>query len=283
MTAPIYLMLVFHNHQPVGQFDHVNEHSTNVSYLPLIELLERHPRIKVAMHYSGPLLDWLKQHHADVIERLRVLVARKQVEMLSGGYYEPVLVMLPDEDKIGQIEKLTAELKATFNGNATGMWLAERVWEPHCARPIAQAGISYVIVDDTHFESVGLDKDEDLFGYFITEEQGYPVAVFPAMTYLRHAIPWQPIDSLLDWLQEQADQSLPSYQPKMVLMGNDGEKFGMWPGTYEHCWGDGKYMDNLFAALEKDSDWLKTTTPGEYMTKYPALGRRAMHGSNASA
>jgi len=61
MTAPIYLMLVFHNHQPVGQFDYVSEHSTNVSYLPMIELLERHPNIKVGMHYSGPLLDWLKQ------------------------------------------------------------------------------------------------------------------------------------------------------------------------------------------------------------------------------
>src|SRR5262245_59851196 len=111
MTAPIYLLYVFHKHQPVGQFDYVNEHITNVSYLPLIELLERHPRIKIGMHYSGPLLEWLKHNHADVIERLRVLVARKQVEMLSGGYYEPVLVALPDEDKIGQIERLTSELR----------------------------------------------------------------------------------------------------------------------------------------------------------------------------
>ena len=141
MAAPIYLLLVFHNHQPVGQFDYVNEHSTNVSYLPLIELLERHPRIKVGMHYSGPLLDWLKQNHADVIERLRALVAHRQVEMLSGGYYEPVLVALPDEDKIGQIEKLTAELRDTLGGEATGLWLAERVWEPYLASPIAKAGM----------------------------------------------------------------------------------------------------------------------------------------------
>jgi 4-alpha-glucanotransferase len=273
MTAPIYLLFVFHNHQPVGQFDYVNEHSTNVSYLPLIELLERHPRIKIGMHYSGPLVDWLKQNHAEVIERLRVLVARKQVEMLSGGYYEPVLVALPDEDKVGQIEKLTSELRETLNGEPTGMWLAERVWEPHLARPIAQAGMRYVIVDDTHFESVGLDKDEDLFGYFITEEQGYALAVFPTLAYLRYAIPWQPVKTLIEWLREQADQSLPSYQPKVAFMGDDGEKFGTWPGTYEHCWGDGKYMETLFAAIEKNGDWLKTATPGEYMASYPALGR----------
>ncbi len=252
MTAPIYLLLVFHNHQPVGQFDYVSEHGTNVSYLPLIELLERHPRIKIGMHYSGSLLDWLKQNHGDVIERLRVLVARHQVEMLSGGYYEPVLVALPDEDKIGQIEKLTAELRQTLGSEPTGLWLAERVWEPYLACPIARAGMRYVIVDDTHFENVGLDKDKDLFGYYITEEQGYSLAVFPTLAYLRYAIPWQRIGLLIEWLRDQADQPLPTYQPKVAFMADDGEKFGTWPGTYEHCWGDGKYMEGLFSAIEKN-------------------------------
>jgi alpha-amylase/alpha-mannosidase (GH57 family) len=273
MPAPIYLLLVIHNHQPVGQFDHVNEHSTNVSYLPLIELLERHPRIKIGMHYSGPLLEWLKQHHTDVIERLRVLVARKQVEMLSGAYYDPVLAALPDSDKRGQIEKMTIELKQTFGADATGMWLAERVWEPYLAMPIAQSGMRYVTLDDTHFESVGLDKDTDLFGYYLTEEQGYPLAVFPALTYLRYAIPWQPVESLIDWLKDQADQPLANEQPKVAFVGDDGEKFGTWPETFEHCWGDGKYMEALFTAIEKNSDWLMTATPSEYIAEYPALGR----------
>src|SRR5258708_12355391 len=95
MSTSMYLILVFHNHQPVGQFDYVNEHSTNVSYLPLIELLENHPRIKVGMHYSGPLLEWLKQNHTEVVERLRCLVARKQVRMISAGDYDPNLPTFP--------------------------------------------------------------------------------------------------------------------------------------------------------------------------------------------
>jgi alpha-amylase len=269
----MYLSLVFHNHQPVGQFDHVNEHSTNVSYLPLIELLERHPQIKVGMHYSGALLEWLKQNHVDVVERLRVLVARKQVEMITGGYYEPVLPALPDEDKIGQIEKLTNDLHETFGVEATGVWLAERVWEPHLARPIAQAGGRYTILDDTHFENVGLDKEKDLFGYYVTEEEGYPLVVFPTLSYLRYAIPWQPIDILIDWLQVQREQPLASFQPKLAFIGDDGEKFGTWPGTFEHCWGEGKYMETLFTTLEKNGDWLRTVTPGEFIAEYPPLGR----------
>lgn len=273
MTAPIYLSLVFHNHQPVGQFDYVSEHSTHVSYLPLIELLERHSRVNVGMHFTGPLLDWLKTHHPELIERLRVLVTQGQVEILTGGYYEPVLVALPDEDKIGQIEKLTQAVKETFNYDAKGMWLAERVWEPHLARPIEQAGVKYVIVDDTHFEGVGFDKEKELFGYYMTEEQGHALAVFPTLAYLRYSIPWQPVEKLIDWLRSEADQPLPSYVPKLAFMGDDGEKFGTWPGTYEHCWGDGKYMESLFSAIEKNADWIKTAVPTQYMQQYPALGR----------
>ncbi len=273
MTAPIYLSLVFHNHQPVGQFDYVTEHSVNVSYLPLIELLEQHPSVHVGVHFTGPLLDWLKINYPELISRLRVLVTRGQVEILTGGYYEPVLVALPDEDKIGQIQKLTEAVKATFNYEAVGLWLAERVWEPHLPRPIAQAGVKYVIVDDTHFEGVGFDKDHDLFGYYVTEEQGHAVAVFPTLAYLRYSIPWLPVERLIDWMRVEADKPLPSFVPKLAFMGDDGEKFGTWPGTYEHCWGDGKYMEHLFSALDKNADWLKTASPAQYMRQFPALGR----------
>jgi alpha-amylase len=160
-----------------------------------------------------------------------------------------------------------------FGIEATGVWLAERVWEPHLARPIAQAGGRYTILDDTHFESVGLDREKDLFGYYATEEEGYPLAVFPTHTYLRYAIPWQPIDTLIDWLHVQADQPLASFQPKLALIGDDGEKFGTWPGTFERCWGEGKYMEALFTTLEKNAEWLQTIVPGEFTADYPPLGR----------
>jgi alpha-amylase len=273
MTTPIYLSLVFHNHQPVGQFDDVSEHSTQVSYLPLINLLERHPTVHVGMHFTGPLLEWLIAHHQYLIDRLKTLVTRGQVEILTGGYYEPVLVALPDEDKIGQIRKLSDMIKSTFGTTATGVWLAERVWEPHLAKPIAEAGGRYVIVDDTHFEGVGFDKDKDLFGYYMTEEQGQVLAVFPTLTYLRYAIPWSPVEKVIQWLRLEADKPLLSGMPKIAFVSDDGEKFGTWPGTYEHCWGSGKYMEALFTAIEKNSEWIKTTAPTDFMRQAPALGR----------
>lgn len=273
MSSPIYLSLVVHNHQPVGQFDFVNEHCVEVSYAPMTELMERHPAVKCAMHFTGSLLDYLVERQQPLLQRIRALVERGQLEILAGGYYEPLLTTLPDADKIGQITKLIAAVEDVFGMTPRGMWLAERVWEPHLVRTIAQAGIEYVIIDDTHFEAVGYNKDTELFGYFVSEEQGYTVRVFPTLSYLRYAIPWDTVPNLMDWLKQQADQPLPNFQPKLAFMGDDGEKFGVWPGTWEHNWGDGQYMETLFSAVEANDDWLQTIRPMDYIDRYPALGR----------
>ena len=42
------------------------------------------------------------------------------------------------------IRKLVDAVQDVFGMRPRGMWLAERVWEPHLVRPIAQAGIDYV-------------------------------------------------------------------------------------------------------------------------------------------
>lgn len=272
MPNPIFFSLVLHNHQPVGNFDFVNDHAYRMAYLPLVELLEKHPGVQVGLHFSGSLLDWLIQRDPELLERVKALVVRGQVEVLTGGYYEPVLAVLRDADKLGQIRKLTDTVRQWFGAEPKGVWLAERIWEPHLAKPLVEAGVRYVIVDDTHFEGVGFDKDKDLFGYFVTEEQGYALAVFPTLTRLRYSIPWYTVDDNIRWFQEQARESLPSLLPKLAFMGEDGEKFGVWPGTHEHCWTNG-YMENLFAALEANNDWLRTITPSAFMEKYPALGR----------
>jgi len=272
MSNPLFLSLVFHNHQSIGNFNFVYERSYHSAYQPLVELLERHPAIHVGLHFSGSLLEWLAEYYPGFLERVRALVERGQVEILTGGYYEPILAALPDTDKIGQIRKLTESIRRLFGTEPAGLWLAERIWEPYLAKPLAEAGARYVIVDDAHFEEVGFDKDKDLFGYYITEEQGHKLAVFPTLTHLRYSIPWRNVEESINWLRAQASGDLRRLQPKLVFMGEDGEKFGVWPGTYEHCWQHG-YMESLFAAIDANSDWLQTITPGEFMARYPALGR----------
>jgi len=144
-----------HDHQPVGNFDFVIEDAYQQSYLPFVEIVEEFTGLHISFHFSGCLLEWFEKHHPDFIDRIAHLVKRGNVEIISGGFYEPVLAMIPDKDKVGQIKMMNSYIKKEFSYNPRGLWLTERVWEPHLAKIISESGIKYVTVDDYHFLSTG--------------------------------------------------------------------------------------------------------------------------------
>src|SRR2546428_12885035 len=188
---------------------------------------------------------------------------------MTGGYYEPILAIIPDPDKDGQARMMTDYLRRRFHAPATGFWLAERVWEPHLAKPLAAAGVEYIIVDDTHFTAVGLREDE-LTGYFVTDEQGATVKVFPSRKRLRYLIPWQSADDVLAYLRSALPVAGEIGRDPVLVMGDDGEKFGLWPGTYALCWEQG-WGESFFRAVEAAEERLVTMPPGE-AAAVPAAG-----------
>src|SRR5882724_10183351 len=88
VSRRISLALTLHNHQPVGNFGWVIAETFDHAYLPMLEALERHPSVSLALHYSGPLLAWIRAERPDFVDRLAALVARRQVEIVGGGWYE---------------------------------------------------------------------------------------------------------------------------------------------------------------------------------------------------
>jgi len=143
VTNRISLALVLHNHQPVGNFGWVIAEAFDRAYLPMLVALERHPTIGAGLHYSGPLLEWLRVERPDFIDRLAALVGRGQVELLGGGYYEPVLASLPERDRLAQLTRMSDELLRISGRRPAGAWLAERVWEPDVATSLVDAGYRY--------------------------------------------------------------------------------------------------------------------------------------------
>jgi 4-alpha-glucanotransferase len=270
-TGSIHLGLLLHNHQPVGNFPWVFQQVYEESYLPMIEALERHPRVRLSLHYTGSLLDWFTEAQPAFLQRIRALVERKQVEIVSGGYYEPILPSIPDADKVGQIRRLNARIQSEFGMQPTGMWTAERVWEPGLPRSLREAGIEWTVLDDVHFKNVGLE-DHELYGYYATEDISSVLKVYATSKQLRYTIPWRPPQESIASLR-----TLTTLRGnRIAVMGDDGEKFGSWPGTQDYCWGShgrNGWMDQFLSALEENSDWLHTTPLGEYANKYPALGR----------
>ncbi|HLZ63088.1 MAG TPA: alpha-amylase/4-alpha-glucanotransferase domain-containing protein [Ktedonosporobacter sp.] len=269
--SSIHIGLLLHNHQPVGNFPWVFQQVYEEAYLPIINALERHPLVRLSLHYTGSLLDWFEEAHPEFLERIARLVERRQIEIVGGGYYEPILPSIPDRDKVAQIRRLTARIQRDFGVKPSGMWIAERVWEPGLPRILREAEIEWTILDDVHFKNVGLE-DSDLYGYYATEDQSSALKVYATSKALRYTIPWRAVSETIETLRGLATLD----GNRIVVMGDDGEKFGSWPETGPYCWGsNGRsgWVEEFFTALESNHEWLHSIPLGEYASQHPALGR----------
>ena len=256
-----------HNHQPAGNFEHVIEESYQNAYLPFLRAIEKHPSIKLSFHITGYLLDWLLEHHKEYIEMFREMIQRGQVEMMGGGYYEPILAVIPPHDRIGQIQMMSDKLEKLFGKRPRGMWLAERIWEPQLPVCLKEAGIEYVVVDDYHFIKAGLRKEE-LAGYYITEDMGDPLKIFPGNERLRYIIPFEAVERFIEHVR-WASALGPN---PAVIFADDGEKFGTWPGTHQWVYNEG-WLDRFLNAVTENSDMVKPVTFSEYMDNNDPVGR----------
>ncbi len=255
-----------HNHQPIGNFDFVFEEAYQKSYRPFLEVLQRHPAVRISIHFTGILLDWFEKHHPDLLEMIVQMVDRGQLEIMSGGYYEPILSVIPERDQLGQIAKLNERIRNLFNYEPQGMWLAERVWEPTLPTPLRKAGMRYTVLDDTHFKYAGL-QEEDLKGYFLTEDLGHTVALFPINKTLRYTIPFQDAQQTIEALQNMATEE----GTNLMVFADDGEKFGVWPNTFKHVYEDG-WLENFFRTLEENAHWIELVHFSEALEQLKPVG-----------
>ena len=187
----VHFVFGVHNHQPLGNFSEVFVAASEKAYKPWIKTMVEHPEIKWNLHASGILWDWISENYTSYMQDVDNLIKKGSLEILTGGYYEPILPVLPDVDKIGQIRKLSKFIEEEFSFSPKGLWLAERVWEPHLPSVLNKAGVQYTVLDDRHFFEAGMREDE-LNGYFVTEEQGSILYVFPISQPLRYLVPFAP-------------------------------------------------------------------------------------------
>lgn len=245
--------------------DYILEDAYRGAYLPFFEVLNDYRDIKINLHFSGYLFAWLLNNKHDFINLLKKLKDRGQIEFLSGGMFEPVFSLIPERDGIGQINMHADLMEEVFGGRPKGLWLAERVYEPYIPKTLNKAGITYTLVDDNHFKSVGMNEN-DLFGYYVTEFEGHKLAIFPGLEFLRYSIPFKPLNIVDEYLKN-AERN--GYQ--LAVFGDDGEKFGLWPGTRRSVYEEG-WLKKFFEYLTINQAWLNTVTFSEYLTHFPPKG-----------
>lgn len=264
---PIRFVFALHNHQPVGNFDGVFEGAYRDSYGPFLELLEQYPEVPFSLHTSGCLMEWLAERKPEYIERLRRLVGRGQVEILGGGFYEPILTMIPPRDRVGQIRSYNKYLQDMFSTRVRGMWVPERVWEQNLVGSIADAGVEYTVLDDYHFRQAGVEESK-LFGYYVTEDDGRLLRIFPGSERMRYLVPFSNPEDSIAYFGEVASRN----PDAVIVFADDGEKFGSWPHTHKHCYTDG-WLRRFLDALKNNRHWVRLCTFSQALDETQPIGK----------
>jgi len=272
----IPVLFGIHCHQPVDNFKNVIDEIIEKSYKPFFENILPYKWFKVSVHFSGWLLDYIRVNSSETFDLMKNLADDGRIEFFTGGFYEPVLSAIPKKDRIGQISKLSTFIKNYFGQTPKGMWLTERVWDPSIIPDIAECGIEYIIVDDYHFLSTGFHKDS-LYGYFNTEQDGYLMKLFPIDQKLRYFVPFKEPEVILDYLNDIQNKG-----GHCGILFDDGEKFGVWPKTYEWVYEKGwfdRFMSLFSGAdhkFELYSEFAEKNRPNGFaylpLTSYMEMG-----------
>ena len=255
-----------HLHQPVGNFEGVFKFATEQAYLPFLRAMKAEPEFRFAFHASGPLWEYWDENWPEIFDFVKEMTSRDQIELLGGGFYEPILAVIPRRDAIAQIEMMSDFLHERFNRRPRGIWLTERIWEPQLPSLLVDAGVEFTITDDYHFKSVGITGDK-LLGHYSTEDAGKRIDIFPVSEDLRYSIPFAGPEESVEFLIRGADVS----GRRLFVFGDDGEKFGLWPGTHKWVWDEG-WMKNFVEEIIANRDLIKLTTFGDWIDKHPPMG-----------
>ncbi len=255
-----------HNHQPVGNFDHIFKWAFSDCYNKTIDIFKEYPEFHFAVHHSGPLLEWIKQNSPEYLQKLREMNEIGQLEIIGGGFYEPIFSIITENDIKNQILLMQNFCRKEFGVSPKGFWTAERVWDPEIPNLVSRFGLDYTLLDDIHFRYAGIDE-EDLYGYFITERLEKKLMVFPIDKFLRYSIPFRMPEDTINYFKSRTEKT----GNAAFIYGDDGEKFGLWPDTFKWVFEE-KWLRKFIEAILKE-DWIKTVHPSEYIKSNSPLGR----------
>ncbi|GHV30997.1 glycosyl hydrolase [Spirochaetia bacterium] len=257
MKNRLNIILGSYNHIPQGTEDKAGEHIYVTRLKPFIQALNQYPKIPAVLHYSGVLLTWLEAQHPELLMVLSDLISRKQVEILGGGFYEPMMPLIPQTDKIGQIEMMTAYIRKKFGKRPRGCWIPEAAWEQQLVGVLHTCDMGYTFLEERHFIAAGLIGGA-LYAPCISENQGKITTVFPLSTRLRQNLashePEVVLEGLLqDFASETGTAAFPvvTVFPETLYTADAGES----PET--------SYR-RFFDALSRFSSDLEFTTPGKF-------------------
>ncbi|MDR2803909.1 MAG: DUF1926 domain-containing protein [Treponema sp.] len=178
MNTVLTVILGIHHHIPNGTDASTFERIYAGKIRPILSNLYKFPKIPAILHFSGPLWYWIERRHPEILMLTGDMVGKKQLELLSGGFYEPVMPLISYKDRLGHIEMLTTYLRKHFGKRTQGCLLPELAWDASMPSVLNSCNIAYTLLSESYFFDAGLN-DEALFQPYISEDKGKLITIFP--------------------------------------------------------------------------------------------------------
>ncbi|HEX3011379.1 MAG TPA: hypothetical protein VHQ70_04970 [Syntrophomonadaceae bacterium] len=130
-----YIAFCPHFHQPHFQLWRTREEAYGNSYLPWLEMLQQAVRLDnfyINLHFSGPLLYWLKDQKPAYLEQLNQILATGRAGIVGGLADEPFIQLSSRLDDYYYQLKKYAELCYSITGISADKWQGIHLVEREC-------------------------------------------------------------------------------------------------------------------------------------------------------
>ncbi|MGI5172081.1 DUF1926 domain-containing protein [Treponema sp. OMZ 840] len=147
-------------------------------YKKILSFLYAHPDMCVSLFVPGLILEWIEKKHEEIISICSEMVNRRQIEVLGGGYYEPLFPLLLPADRSAQIEALITAIRKAAGKRPRGVFLTESVWDPSLISTFNTCGIEYTLLDSRLIPKSQF-RPVSTFSPLLMEEMGKTTTVIP--------------------------------------------------------------------------------------------------------
>ncbi|NQT57975.1 MAG: DUF1926 domain-containing protein [Bacteroidetes bacterium] len=168
------IILGIYSQKPLGTQVEDLEYSLFHCYKPLLTYLYTHEDIKFVFYISIIILEWFENNYPEINMLINDMVKRKQLEILSGGYFDPILTILPLKDRALQIEMSTTFLRKRFGKRPNGIWITDQIWNPSLVSTFNSCGINNLLINTSN----KIQKKE-LLSPFTMQEMGKTINIYP--------------------------------------------------------------------------------------------------------
>lgn len=134
----------------------------------------------LSLALNGVQMEYYKRKHPEIFEIFQKLISSKQLELLGGGYYDPVFPLLFPRDRTGQIDMLSSAIREATGKRPRGLSICASAWDSSLVASFSSCGMEYVLLDSS---IIPVEKNKAV--PLIMNDKGKSITILPMENALK--------------------------------------------------------------------------------------------------